>query len=320
MLSIWAAFGLDLLVGDPYWFPHPVRLMGGYISLVEKNIRRFVSSPFGLKLGGVFLVLTLVLLSYLIPHYLLRLAGRIHPFLFFTVNLLLMWTCLAAKCLAGEGRKIYLALQGKDIVQARQWLSYIVGRDTTRLSEDEIIKATVETVVENTADGVIAPLFFMIVGGAPLAMAYKAVNTMDSMVGYKNERFLHFGWAAARLDDLCNLIPARITGLLLAAAAFFLRLDWRSSLRVMFRDHGKHLSPNCGYPEGAAAGALGIQLGGAHEYFGETVFKPTIGDDHRPVEIEDISRAAKMMYGSSWLGLIIVTVFWSIICTGKGIF
>jgi len=310
MLNIWAAFFLDLAVGDPYWFPHPVRLMGKYISQAEKAVRRFARSPRGLKLGGVILVATLIPLTYFLTWLLLWGAARIHPLLFALLNVILMWTCLAAKCLADEAKKIMLALGGGDIPLARKQLSYIVGRDTAQLDEEEITKATVETVVENTADGVIAPLFYMLLGGAPLAMAYKAANTMDSMVGYKNERFLHFGWAAARLDDLLNLVPARLTGLLLAAAAFFLGLDSRRSLLVMRRDHGNHLSPNCGYPEGAAAGALGIQLGGSHHYFGQLVMKPTIGDALRPANGGDIRQAVRLMYGATWCGLLLATLIW----------
>jgi adenosylcobinamide-phosphate synthase len=312
MISIWAAFGLDLLIGDPYWFPHPVRFIGKYISLVEKSVRRFFSSPVGLRIGGVILVLTTVTLSFLVPYLLLFALGMVHPWLYYIGNIVLLWTCLAAKCLRNEGMKVFFALKEGDISKARTNLSYIVGRDTESLEEEEIVKATVETVVENTSDGVIAPLFYMMIGGAPLAMAYKAINTMDSMVGYKNDRFINFGWAAAKLDDLVNFIPARITGIFLIPAALFLRLNWRDSWRIMLRDRKNHTSPNCGYPEAAAAGALGIRLGGAHTYFHKVFEKQTIGDHQRPAVAQDISQSIGLMYFSSLIALLVGTIIWAL--------
>jgi adenosylcobinamide-phosphate synthase len=301
MVSIWSAFALDLILGDPRSFPHPVIYMGKLISFLENQVRKVAKTPAALKAGGVFLTFVTVLTVYLLSMGVLFLAKSIHLYLFYVLNFILMWTCLAAKSLQGESMMVYHALEAGDLTLARLRLSYIVGRDTSELNEEEITKAVVETVVENTSDGVVAPLFYMIIGGAPLALAYKAINTMDSMVGYKNEKYLHLGWASAKLDDLANLIPARITGVFLVAAAFFLQLNYRRSWRVLLRDRRNHTSPNCGYPEAAAAGALDIQLGGTHSYFGQLVYKPTLGDNIRPVEQNDIKRAINMMYLSSLL-------------------
>jgi len=308
MASIWAAYVLDLVLGDPRSFPHPVIYIGKLISFLENQIRKKAKTPKALKIGGVFLTFITVLLTFLLSMGLLILAKSIHIYLFYFLNVVLMWTCLATKSLRVESMKVFHALDADDIVLARINLSYIVGRDTNELSEEEITKATVETVVENTADGIIAPLFYMFIGGAPLALAYKAINTMDSMVGYKNEKYLRLGWASARLDDLANFIPARITGVFLVIAAFFLRFNYQGSCKVLLRDRLNHTSPNCGYPEAAAAGALDIQLGGAHTYFQQTVYKPTIGDDIRRIEMHDIKRGVKMMYLSSLLTLVLFSL------------
>jgi len=308
MGSIWAAFLLDLVAGDPYWFPHPVRFIGKYVSLVERLVRKLTVSPVGLKIGGVFLTFSTVTMAWFLPVLVLKVFQEINYGLFVFGGVVLMWTCLAAKCLQQESMKIFQALDEGNLIKARMLLSHIVGRDTRELTKSEVIKATVETVVENTSDGIIAPLFYMLIGGAPLALAYKAVNTMDSMVGYKNEKYYYFGWSSARLDDAANYLPARITGIFLVLAAFFLRLDYRAGWRILLRDRRNHTSPNCGYPEAAAAGALGIQLGGTHIYFNQKIVKPTIGDDCRPADPNDIKRAVKMMYIATVLMLIFSTL------------
>lgn len=304
MASVWTAYIVDLIIGDPYRFPHPVIYIGKLISFLEGLIRKAAKTPGTLKAGGVCLTFTTVLITFLLSWGLLQLAQSIHIYLFHFLNILLMWTCLATKSLRVESMKVFDALIADDLNKARINLSYIVGRDTKELNEEEITKATVETVVENTSDGIIAPLFYMFIGGAPLALAYKAINTMDSMIGYKNEKYLHLGWAAAKLDDLANFIPARITGFILVIAAFFMKLNFRRSFQVLLRDCRNHLSPNCGYPEAAAAGALNIQLGGTHTYFDKVVYKPTIGDNIRPVNMYDIRQGVNMMYLSSMLTLI----------------
>lgn len=304
MASIWAAYLMDLILGDPRSFPHPVIYIGKLISFLEVQVRKIAKTPKALKIGGAILTLLTVLITYSLALCLLLLAKNINLYLFYFINVVLMWTCLATKSLQGESMKVFDALADNDIAQARIKLSYIVGRDTRELGEDEMAKATVETVAENTADGIIAPLFYLFIGGAPLALAYKAINTMDSMIAYKNEKYLYLGWAAAKLDDVANYIPARITGIFLVVAAFFLKYNFKGSYKVFMRDRSNHISPNCGYPEAAAAGALDIQLGGAHTYFQQIVYKPTIGDDIKPVEMDDIRRTVKMMYLASFLVLI----------------
>lgn len=314
MISVyWIAFGVDLIIGDPYWFPHPIKLIGKCISYIESGIRKRISSSQGLKISGFFLVIVIVGLSYISVFLLLSVANRIHLHLFYILNIIFLWTTLALKCLKDESKKVYLALKNKDIPLARRQLSYIVGRDTGNLNYSEISKATFETVVENTCDGILAPLFYMFLGGAPLAIAYKAINTLDSMVGYKNQRYLHLGYASAKLDDIANFIPARITGFLLVISSGILRLNMKESYKIMIRDRKNHSSPNCGYPEAAAAGALGIQLGGSHHYFGEVIYKPTIGDEKRNITIDDVKVSIRLMYSTSILALILFSfIFWMV--------
>lgn len=312
MLSIYAAFMLDFLFGDPSTLPHPVRLIGTYISCFEKQVRRFIKSEHAFKVAGVLLLVTTVVLAYLLPWYVLKLAGQISPYLYHVINILLMYTCIAARCLADEGSRIYNALAEEDLNKSRRLLSMIVGRDTASLDENGITRGAVETVAENASDGVIAPLFYMFIGGAPLAMAYKAVNTLDSMVGYKNERYLHFRRASARFDDAANYIPARLTGVLMVAASMILGLDYKRSLNILMRDGKNHSSPNSGFPEAAAAGALGVQLGGTNYYFGKPVVKPTIGEPLRPLDRKDIKSAVVMMYTASMLALVLFTLLFGL--------
>ncbi len=319
MTSIWSAFVLDLLLGDPRSYPHPVIYMGKLISFLENLVRKIAKTPLSLKTGGVVLTLITVATVYIISFGVLALAKAIHVYLFYLLNLALMWNCLAAKSLRQHGLNVFDALDKGDMTQARINLSYIVGRDTHELSAEEVAKATVETVAENTSDGIIAPLFYMFIGGAPLALAYKAINTMDSMIGYKNEKYLHLGWASAKLDDLANYIPARITGFFLVLAALILKLNYRGSFKILLRDRRNHTSPNCGYPEAAVAGALDVQLGGTHTYFGQIVYKPTLGDNIRPVESYDIRRGVEMMYLTSVLILGFFSLaYWMINIMVKG--
>ena len=313
MLNIYGAFLLDLLVGDPPSKPHPVRFMGLYISCFEKITNRPERSESYKKAAGVLLLITTVGLSYLLPFFALRLAAGVSPYLYHLLNVLLMYTCIAARCLDREGTRIYRALMKGDIEESRKLLSMIVGRDTDRLDESGITRGAVETVAENTSDGVIAPLFYMFLGGAPLTMAYKAVNTLDSMVGYKNDRYLHFGRAAARFDDAANYIPARLTGILMVVASVLLRLDYRRSFSTLVKDSRNHSSPNSGFPEAAAAGALGVQLGGTSYYFGRAIDKPTIGELLRPLEGKDIKSVIKLMYVSSILAMAIFTIFYGLV-------
>ena len=307
LLSIYTGYALDLIIGDPYSFPHPVRYIGKLISIVEKQIRKITSSDKGLKIAGFFLWFIVVGATFGITTLVLQLF-KFNKLAYFIVNTILIYTTLATKCLKDESVKIYKVLKTGDLEKSRIQLSYIVGRDTTNLNEKEIVRATVETVAENTVDGIIAPLFYGFIGGAPLAMAYKAVNTLDSTVGYKNDKYYYLGFASAKIDDIANYIPARLGVILLPLGSLFAGFNFKDALKIGIRDRKNHKSPNCAFSEGAVAGALGIQLGGTNVYFGKEVYKPTIGDKTREIEIEDIVRTNKIMYSSSIISIIIFTV------------
>jgi adenosylcobinamide-phosphate synthase len=304
MVDLTLAVILDWIIGDPYWFPHPVIYIGKLIRFLENTGRKYCKSSRALKLAGLIIVILVCSVCFLLPYGILRLTEGI-PLLRRSLNVLMLWTVLAARCLHKESGKVYDSLKNGDLEDARVKLSYIVGRDTKELSEGEIIRAAVETVAENTSDGIIAPLLFAMVGGAPLAMLYKGVNTMDSMLGYMNEKYRDIGFFPAKNDDLFNYIPARITGILICLAAPFVGGNPVKSLKIMWRDRKNHKSPNCAYPEGAAAGALRIQLGGTNIYFGERVVKPTIGD--RLVELRNghIIDTIKLMYLAEILSIAI---------------
>jgi len=293
-----AAVVLDWLLGDPRRLPHPVVLMGRLIARLETFLRSRISDE---RVGGVFLLLLTVGISAGVAALVLAVARAIHPYLGFGCGVIVAWTCLAARSLHRESKLVADALERGDLPEARRWLSYIVGRDTEQLDEPDIWRAAIETVAENSSDGVIAPLFYLMLGGPVAAVAYKAVNTLDSMVGYKNERYLRFGWASARCDDLVNWLPARLTGLLMVCAAPLTGLDFRRSWWIMARDGRNHSSPNSGVPEAAAAGALGVRLGGTNSYFGKPVVKPTIGDADRPFSRAAYAGAVRLMYGAEIL-------------------
>jgi len=293
-----AAILLDLLLGDPRRLPHPVVHIGKLIKVLEKALRPLVRNE---RAGGVILLIMTVGITSGVAVALLAGAYAVNSHAGFAVAVLLSWTCLAARSLHHESRLVADALARGELTEARGYLSFIVGRDTEGLDEQEVWRATVETVAENTSDGVIAPLFYLILGGPPLALAYKAVNTLDSMVGYRNERYLRFGWASARCDDLLNLIPARLTGLLMVAVAPITGLSGRDAWRVMRRDGRNHSSPNSGIPEAAAAGALGVKLGGTNVYSGVPVPKPTIGEPLRPLTLMAYQGVVRLMYGAEGL-------------------
>lgn len=302
MIDLVLAVILDLILGDPYWFPHPVIYIGKFISFLEKKGRVVAKSNGALRLCGGAIVVIVAAVSFLVPYTILYFA-KLVPWLYHILNILIIWTTLAAKCLHKEAAKIYVSLRTMDLQDARLKLSYIVGRDTKSLTESEIIRADVETVAENTSDGVIAPLIFAMLGGAPLAMLYKGINTMDSMLGYMNKDYKYIGYFPAKTDDMFNLIPARITGILIALVSPIVGGSIFQSLRIMFRDRKNHKSPNCAYPEGAAAGAMRIQLGGTNSYFGELVYKPTIGDRVLELKAVHIIQVIKLMYGAELLCL-----------------
>jgi len=294
-LVLLAAYVLDRMIGDPRSLPHPVIGMGKAITAIERVIRRFVSRPRGLKLAGLFLPLTVVGGTWALTAVLLWLLSLVSPWLMWIAEVWLVSTTIASRGLKDAGMAVYAELHKGDIPAARQALGMIVGRDTAALDSPEIVRGTVETVAENIVDAIVSPLFFALLGGAPLAMAYRAVNTLDSMVGYKNEKYRELGWASARLDDAANLVPARLTALLLVLCARLLRLDWRRSLRTVLRDARLHPSPNSGYPESAVAGALGIRLGGMNVYHGVASFRSYMGDPLRTMEPEDIILTSRLM-------------------------
>jgi adenosylcobinamide-phosphate synthase len=307
-LILVAAIFLDLILGDPRRLPHPVVGIGMMISGMEKFLRRLVSNE---RLGGVLLLFVVVGTTYVLAAFLLKEAYSVSHYLGFAVAIWLSFTCLALRSLHRESKLVADRLCSGDLDGARRYLSRIVGRDTDRLDAQDIWRALVETVAENTSDGVIAPLFYLMLGGPALGLAYKAVNTLDSMVGYKNERYMWFGWASARFDDLANWGPARITGTLMTAVAPLLGLSGRNAMRIMFRDGRNHSSPNSGIPEAAAAGALGVRLGGANRYFGVLVEKPTIGDSTDDLSVESYRGAVRLMYASTALfALLWGTMIW----------
>ena len=297
ILALLIGFVLDLLLGDPAWLYHPVCIIGRYISFMEKRLRRRGGN---LRKSAVLLTASTVLLTMAVVAvilWLLSLLGRIPLLIGMS---LLNWMGIAVTCMAKEARGVEKALD-KGVEAGRTQVARIVGRDTQSLCEAEIIKATVETVAENTTDGVISPLLYAAIGGPVLLWGFKAANTLDSMVGYLDEKYRDIGWSSARLDDVFNYIPARITAVLMCAAAFLTGMDGRNALRIVRRDHANHKSPNCAWSEAAAAGAMHIQLGGTHDYFGKPVEKPTIGDDDRPVQRGDIGKANRLLYVTSTL-------------------
>ena len=309
LAAIIAGFILDLIFGDPHWLPHPICLIGNLIGFIERNLRpRLEPNKGALLLGGALMVIIVLVISFVVPMAILLAAGMVSPWLAFALETLMCYQIFATKCLRDESMKVYTALHNHDLADARVKLSWIVGRDTQNLDEEEITKGAVETVAENTADGIIAPMFYMFLGGVPLAFLYKGINTMDSMVGYKNDKFLYFGRCAAKLDDLANLLPARITGLVMIGAAFVLGLDGKNAWKIFWRDRYNHLSPNSAMTESVTAGALNIQLGGDHFYFGKLVHKDTIGDDIRPVCPEDIVKTNRLLYMTAVLCLVLFSI------------
>ena len=303
-LAVLGGFGLDLLLADPAWMPHPVVGMGRAIAALEKRLRRlFPATPAGERAAGRVLAAALPLGTFALAAGALALAYRLHPAAGFALETLWCWQALALRGLADESGKVYAQLAKGDLPAARRAVGRIVGRDTGSLTAAGVTKAAVETVAENFSDGVAAPLLYLLIGGAPLGLAYKAVNTMDSMVGYKNKRYIDFGRAAAHLDDAANFLPARLAALLWIAAAGLAGFDAKNAWRIWRRDRFCHASPNSAQTESACAGALGVQLAGPAFYFGEYYDKPTIGDGSRPVEPADILRANRMLYLAGFLAL-----------------
>lgn len=303
-MTIVLAYIMDLLIGDPFSF-HPVIWIGKLINKLERLKHT--------KFNGLLLLMIVSLMSTIIPIALIYLSYKVHTVLGFTFEIILIYFIFATKSLDIETKKVYRALKAGDIEDARKWIGYLVSRDTSEMTETDIIKACVETISENITDGIIAPLLYVAIGGAPLGWYYKSVNTLDSMVGYKNDKYKDFGYFSAKWDDVLNYIPARLTGILILIVGFILRYDLKNGIKILKRDKRNHASPNSAYSEAAVAGLLNIQLGGKASYFGIVSMKPTMGDLNRVIELEDIEKTKKIMYLTSAVGLLILLILRGVI-------
>ncbi|MDO5797424.1 MAG: adenosylcobinamide-phosphate synthase CbiB [Eubacteriales bacterium] len=304
-----AGFLLDLIFGDPRWLYHPVCLIGNLISVLEKGIRKiFPKTNAGELAGGFVETLLVCLFSFGIPGAILYILYGHFPLAGVILETFWCYQLLATRSLRDESMKVHDRLINGTIEEARYAVSMIVGRDTQELTETGVTKAAVETVAENCSDGVIAPMIYMALGGAPLMFLYKGINTMDSMLGYKNDKYLYFGRCSAKLDDVANYLPARISGWLMVAASFVCGMDGKNAAKIYLRDRRNHASPNSAQTEAAMAGALDVQLAGNAYYFGKLYEKPTIGDPIREVEPEDIRRSNRLMYGTAVLGILICLI------------
>lgn len=308
-LILFAGFLLDLVLGDPVWMPHPVVFIGKIISKFETKLLRKEDDEVKKRRAGAVLVFGVLLTTFVVFGGVIFLLDWLVPAAAFFVKIILTYQVLAAKCLAKEGEKVHKALVSGTIMEARTAVGYLVGRETGGLSAEGVTKATVETIAENTVDGVVAPLFYMAIGGPVLGILYKAINTMDSMVGYKNDKYLDFGRFAAKLDDVVNYIPARLTAVFMILAAFLLKMQWKSAYKVWKSDRRKHASPNSAQTESVCAGALGVQLAGDAIYFGKVYKKPFIGEKTREIEPHDIKKACQLMYVSAGIAMIVFGVF-----------
>lgn len=309
LIALTIGFILDLIIGDPIGWPHIVLAYGKLIPFFERVLRKiFPKTQKGELTAGVFLVIFMCVISLGAGIGILYICQLVSPYLRLAVESILVWQCLSLRSLQVASLTVYKPLVEKNLPGARLAVAEIVGRDTASLDERGVTRATVETVAENTGDGIIAPLLFLAIGGAPLGLLYKAINTMDSMVGYKNDVYLFFGRAAAKFDDAVNLIPARLAGLFMVLAASLSKLDGKNAWRIFKRDRLNHKSPNSAHTEAACAGALHVQLGGDSYYFGALVHKPTIGDDDRPIETQDIKRANTLLFMTAILFILICII------------
>lgn len=308
ILKIWIAYLLDLILGDPYWFPHPVRFIGKYITFIENKIYSLKNK----KVWGGVLAFIVILSTVVLSYYIARISEFLEIFF--------LYTTLATKSLGAEGIKVYKILKSGDLQKAQKELSYLVSRDTGEMDEVQVVRSTMETIAENSVDGIIAPMFYAFLGSfilidgvsmaLPLAMGYKAVNTLDSMVGYKNDKYIDFGMVSAKVDDFFNFIPARLSGLIIIPiATFLLGMGIKMPLKIFFRDRKNHSSPNSGHPEAVFAGAIGVQFGGKTKYFGKYFEKPTIGDKLKEFQCEDIKKCYKIMFMTSFVGIVLFTAF-----------
>jgi len=303
---------LDLIFGDPSIIPHPIRGIGYLIKKTEGILRKNETE---LKIKGLYLLVIVTSISFLIPLFVINMFSRLNSIAAIVVETFIVFQILATKSLYKETNKVYKALKSGDIKEARKYLSYLVTRDCDNMKEEDIVRSTIETISENIVDGITAPIFFIALGGAPLGMFYKAANTLDSMVGYKNDKYIDFGFFSAKFDDILNYIPARVTSLIIVISTLLLNRDFKSAFKILIRDRRNHSSPNSGYAEAPVAGALGIQLGGEVSYFGVIHNKPTMGDNNRTPVIEDIKTTHKIMILSSIIFFILslgVVSIWKI--------
>ncbi len=299
---------LDAAVGDPRWFPHPVRWMGSIVNWCDRRVHQLFLSPAKQRMAGVLLAVVLPAGAYATGVVLIWFGSSVDPLGGSAATVLLAWTTLAARDLIDHVVSVQRALQSVSLMEARAAVAKIVGRDTEEMDESDIVRATVETIAESTADGIMAPLFYLVLGGAPLALAYKAISTLDSMIGHLDDRYRWFGWASARLDDAVNFIPARITALLLVLSAGIVSRSWpatRQAWTILLRDGNHHPSPNSGRPEAAMAGALGVQLGGINRYDGLPIERPCLGDPHQPLSRAHIGKALTLMLWTSLTGVLL---------------
>lgn len=309
LYAILVGFIMDLIIGDPHWMYHPVRVIGKFITFLEDMLRKtFPKTKDGERKSGFVLVVLVCGISVFTVWGLMKLAYYLNFWCGFLLEVIMCYQLFAVRSLKDESMKVYKELAKQDLEASRKAVSMIVGRDTENLTIEGVTKATVETIAENTSDGTLAPMFYMFIGGPVLGWFYKAVNTMDSMVGYKNEKYLNFGRYAAKFDDVMNFIPARLCGWLMILASMFLKMDWKNAKKIFVRDRFNHASPNSAQTEAVMAGALRIQLAGDAWYFGKRYEKPIIGDALRPVEIEDIPRANRLLYATAIVSLIIFSV------------
>lgn len=308
MFELYLGYILDLIFGDPYVMPHPVVYIGKAITNLEKLFRKLFKSEKALKYSGFLFTFIIVAGTYVLYYYILKWSFNVSPIFASVLEAFIIYQIFATRCLANEGNKLYRTLKDDDMELSRKWISYLVSRDTDAMNKEEIVKATIETISENIIDGIISPVFFIIIGGAPLGMAYKAANTLDSMVGYKNEKYYNFGYASAKFDDVLNYIPARLSSVLVVVSSLLLGLDYKSSFKILIRDRNNHSSPNSAYSEAATAGALNIQLGGKASYFGHIEMKPTMGDYIETPVPKHIKDTIRIMYVSSILGMLLLSL------------
>jgi len=297
--EITAAYVADLILGDPHGYPHPVRLIGRAVQALEPELLHTEDSSMKQYLLGGILAGLIVVLAATLTWAIIRTAQWIHPVFSFIATIFFAYTTLATRNLYDEVKKVIKTLEQGNLTRARKEVGFLVSRDTDRLDEREVCRALIETISENTSDGIVAPLFYLAIGGPPLAMAYKALNTLDSMVGYKNERYRYFGWASAKADDIANFLPSRITALLFILSSLVLGKKWKGAWRVALKDGRKNMSPNSGYPEAAVSGALGIQLGGENFYFGVLEKKPLIGEPEKSISLNDVKASLHLMLATS---------------------